>query len=162
VSTADAVDRETAWLQTSGDGLPALPVTAGGAWSVVSGYWPRTAAKRATGQLYVLRRSLEEKRFANQRRLASYEFELKLVWPHNSGAGDAQADQRAFDAAIDAVLVRVGGFVGDKTHGGRFLSVAEEPHWVRIHWEDPAVTLPTEAAFHATVIYHADDIEITG
>ena len=50
MSTADAVDREAAWLATSGDGLPALLVTAGGPFGVVQAYWPRTPGKRTAGR----------------------------------------------------------------------------------------------------------------
>jgi hypothetical protein len=162
VSTADAVAREAAWLSTSGDGLPALLTSAGGAFGLVQGYWPRTPGKRNNGQLYVLRKTLRERRFANQRRLPQYEFLLKLVWPLTSGAGNAEADQQAFDTAVESVLTRIGGFRGDKTHGGRFRSVAEDPPEVNVRFDPPEHTLPPDAAFFAEIDYWADDAEITG
>ncbi|MFE4867730.1 hypothetical protein [Streptomyces sp. NPDC056682] len=160
MSTADAVDREVAWLTSTGDGLPALLVSAGGPWDNVQAYQPRTPGKRASN-LYVLRRGIHEKRFANVRRMASYEFVLKLIWPLSSGQGIAEADQRAFDAAVDLVLTRIGGPVGDKSHGGRFLSVAENPEYVNVRFTDPEQTLGV-AEFHAEITYFADDTEITG
>lgn len=160
MSTADAVDREVAWLQTSGDGLPALLVSAGGPWDNVQAYQPRTPGKRASN-LYVLRRGIHEKRFANVRRMPTYEFVLKAVWPLSSGQGIAEADQRAFDAAVDLVLTRIGGLVGDKSHGGRFLSVAENPEYVNVRFADPEQTLGA-SEFHAEITYYADDTEITG
>lgn len=162
MSTADAVDREAAWLATSGDGLPALLTAAGGPFGVVQAYWPRTPGKRTAGQLYVMRRTLTEKRFANQRRMATHHLVLKLIWPLTSGSGNAEADQRAFDVAVDQVLTRIGGYRGDKTHGGRFLSVAEDPPTVSIHFDDPAATLPPEAEFRAEITYAADDVDFTG
>lgn len=163
MSTADVVDREAAWLATSGDGLPALLTTAGGPFGVVQAYWPRTPGKRTAGQLYVMRRTINEKRFANQRRMDTYHLVLKLIWPLTSGSGNAEADQRAFDVAIDQVIARIGGFRGDKTHGGRFLSVAEGDHsGVTVHFDDPASTLPPEAEFRAEITYSADDVDFTG
>lgn len=162
MSSADAVDREVAWLNNIGDGLPTLPASAGGPFGVIQGYWPRTPGKRTAGQLYVLRDAITEHRIANQRRMATYAFVLKLVWPLTSGSGNAEADQRAFDVAIDQVLTRIGGFLGDKTHGGRFQSVAEVPKWVSVHFEDPAMTVPPEAEFRAQIHYSADDFEFSG
>ena len=161
MSTADAVDREAAWLQTSGDGLPALLTASGGPWASIQGYQPRTAGRRST-YVIVLRRQIHDKRFANVRRMPSYEFVLKLVWPLASGQGRAEDDQRAFDAAVDLLLQRIDGFVGDKTHGGRFRSVAENPAYVTVHFEDPTTTMPGDAEFRAEITYMADDFEITG
>ncbi|MEU4296344.1 hypothetical protein [Kitasatospora aureofaciens] len=161
MSTADAVDREVAWLTTSGDGLPALLTTAGGQWQNVQAYMPRTPGRRGSN-VFVLRRTIREERFANQRRMATYEFHLKLVWPLSSGSGTSEADQRAFDSAVDDVLARIGAFPGDHSHGGRFRSVAESPHWVDVRFEDPAATVPADAEFRAEITYFADDAEFTG
>lgn len=160
MSTADAVDREVAWLTSSGDSLPALLEAVGGPWDNVQAYRPRTPGKRASN-IYVLRRQIHEKRFANVRRMATYEFVLKLVWPMSSGQGIAEAEQRAFDAAVDLVLTRIGGLLGDKSHGGRFLSVAENPEYVNVRFVDPEQTLGV-SEFHAEITYFADDAEITG
>jgi hypothetical protein len=161
VSTADAVTREAAWLTTSGDGLPALLTSAGGPWGNVQAYQPRTPGRRGSN-IFVLRRQIHEKRFANVRRMPTYEFVLKLVWPLSSGQGRAEDDQQAFDAAVDKVLTRIGGFTGDKSHGGRFLSVAEDPQYVNVRFVDPETTMAPEAEFRAEITYFADDTEITG
>lgn len=161
MTTADAVDREVAWLNTStADGLPLLLSANGGPWANIQAYQPRTPGRKATN-IFVLRRSIHDKRFANVRRMQTYEFVLKLIWPLTSGAGSAEADQRAFDAAVDKLLQRIDGQVGDKTHGGRFRSVAEDPAYVSVRFEDPEHTLGG-GEFHAEVTYHADDFEITG
>ncbi|MFL4491566.1 hypothetical protein ACJ6WD_09935 [Streptomyces sp. VTCC 41912] len=161
MSTADAVDREVAWLTTSGDGLPALLTSAGGPWGSIQAYQPRTPGRRNT-YVIVLRRAIHDKRFANVRRMASYEFVLKLIWPLTSGQGRAEDDQRAFDAAVDKLLTRIDGLPGDKSHGGRFRSVAENPEYVTVRFVDPEQTMPPEAEFRAEVTYFADDIEING
>ncbi|MEE6264874.1 MULTISPECIES: hypothetical protein [Streptomyces] len=161
MTTADAVDREVAWLTTSGDGLPALLTSAGGPWGSIQAYQPRTPGRRNTYAI-LLRRQIHEKRFANVRRMPTYEFVLKLIWPLTSGQGRAEDDQRAFDAAVDKVLTRIGGLPGDKSHGGRFRSVAENPEYVIVRFTDPEQTMPPEAEFRAEIVYYADDIEING
>jgi hypothetical protein len=94
--------------------------------------------------------------------MAKYEFLLRLVWPLNSGSGNAENDQQAFDNAIDLVLQRIGGFTGDKSHGGRFLSVGEDPDEVDIAFDPPWQTVTADAVFRAEITYWADDFEITG
>lgn len=161
MSTADAVTREAAWLTTSGDGLPALLASLGGPFDVVQPYLRRTPQGRAT-QLYVTRRSIREERFAHPRRMPRYRFELRIVWPMSSTNGSAENSQQALDNAVDLVLQRVGGFVGDKSHGGRFLSVAENPAEVTVDFSDPERSMDARADLEATVSYWADDAEITG
>jgi hypothetical protein len=162
VSTADAAEREAAWLATSGDTLPALLVSAGGPFDVVQAYRPRTPRQRATS-LYVIRRALREERFANVRRMAHYEFELQINWPITNTQGSGEDEQAALDAAVDLVLQRVGGLSFDKTHGGRFRSVAEEPKFVDVVFSDPAEAFAKRpGVFEAALSYWADDFEITG
>ncbi|MFD9632826.1 hypothetical protein [Streptomyces violascens] len=161
MSTADAVDREAAWLASFGDGLPALLAAAGGPFDVVQAYLRRTPQGR-TKQLYVTRRHLREERFAHPRRMPRYQFELRIIWPMSSNSGAAEDSQRALDEAVDLVLQRVGGFVGDKSHGGRFLSAAENPPEVTVSFSDPERSMDARADLEATVSYWADDTEITG
>src|ERR1700761_1327491 len=110
MSTADVCSREAAWLSTSGDGLPALLAAAGGPFGVIQAYRPRTPGRRKQGQLYVLRRTIRETRFANQRRMATYQLFLDIVWPMQSGSGNAEAEQQNLDDAVELVLQRIGGF----------------------------------------------------
>lgn len=124
---ADAVRLEAAWLTTSGDGLPALLTEAGGPWDTIQAYAPRTPSQQKT-QIYVLRRRVTTQRFGQQRRMATHHLVLALVWPIGATTIDeylAEDEQAAFDAALDLLIQRIEGFVDDKTHGGRFLSVAE-------------------------------------
>lgn len=162
-----AVARETAWLQTSGDGLPPLLKTAGGPFDVVQGYMPRTPQQRAT-QLYVLKRGTVTRRFSNQRRLATHTFVLSVWWPIGSTTTSgttslAEDEQTALDAAIAAVVARVEDLVGDKTHGGRFLSVGEAPDesaGIRVDLGDPAQGIQA-GALTAQITYLADDADYT-
>lgn len=159
-TTADAVPKETSWLRMYGDGLPALLVQNGGKWDLVQAYAPRTPAQRKN-QIWVLRRSFRVERFAEIRRIAKYEFELMLSWTLSSGSGSFESDQGAFDDAIDDVVARVGGFLLDKTHGGRFMAAAEDPTNIEVTCTPPMQTV-ARAVLEATVRYTADDYDFTG
>lgn len=157
-NTDTAVTRETAWLTTSGDGLPALQATAGGPWDNVQAYYSRTPyGEQRT--IYVLRHRTQQKRFANQRTMHTYPFRLILWWPLLALDGSAEEEQAAFDVAIDMLLQRILGPLGNKTHGGRFLSVAEGPALVDVDYTDPETTIPL-GGLRAEVTYSADDVEI--
>jgi hypothetical protein len=163
VSTADAADREAAWLATTTDALPALPATSGGPWQVIQAYWPGAALAAQKTGIYVLRTQLEDVRHGSQRIRPAYEFHLKLVWPVRvTREGIAETEQRALDAAVDLLIQRIRGPLGDKTHGGRFLSVGEDlgKPAPAVTWDDPEQTIPAGKALRALVTYHADDFEI--
>ena len=162
MTTATAVARESAWLGAV-DALPSLLSVNGGPWGVVQGFWPgnRFAAEK-TG-LYVDARELDDQRASSQRIRPQYEFTIRAEWPlKGSAAPIAETAQQAFSNALDLLLQRIRGPLGDKTHGGRFLSVAENPRTVRVTKEDPAVTIPADQRLRATVTYKGDDWEISG
>ncbi len=73
-----------------------------------------------------------------------------------------EKDQADLDVAVDKVLARVGGTLNDKTHGGRFLSVAENGDETEVTFADPARTLPDLGMLLAEVTYPADDVETVG
>ena len=171
VTSADAVDREAQWLATPGnanDQLPTLLTKDGGPWEIIQPYWARTPNNRKT-RVYVLRSDINVMRYASIRTIFGYEFSLRAFWPLSSGAGVAEDDQRAFDVAIHMLLMRVRGvnpnapLGADKTHGGRFLQVAEGSDithttpGVRVHFEDPQHTIEDGVEFQATITYAADD-----
>lgn len=170
-SIATAVDLETAWLSSFNDGLPALLSPMGGPWDIIQAYAPRTPAQQQT-QIYVLRRRASTQRFAQQRRMATHHLVLALVWPVGSSTiaeGLAEQEQRAFDAAIDLLVTRIEGTVGDHTHGGRFLSVAESTGGrgspggstqIDIEYADPLQAAAT-GFFTANVSYLADSADYT-
>lgn len=171
MTSADAVDREATWLALPGtatDGLPSLLVVDGGPWDVVQAYQPRTPAMRKA-QVFVLRTDTRVERFGHIRSIFGYEFMLRVLWPLSNQAGNAEADQRAFDVAMHMLCLRIRG-VGpnqpggaDKTHGGAFLQAAEGSDITRtlpgihVHYEDPEQTMANGIDFRATVTYSADD-----
>ncbi|MCY0917056.1 hypothetical protein OS965_02545 [Streptomyces sp. H27-G5] len=163
MSSADAVIREAAWLVdfNAVDGLPALHASQGGPFDVVQAYLPRTPQQRRP-QLYVIRRRLQEVRTAHVRRMARHWFELRVVWPTSSPSGAAEGPQQALDDAVELVLQRIGGLMLDKTHGGRFLSVAEDPAEVTVEYSDPTESLPNRADLLCAISYAADDVETNG
>ena len=164
LTTADAVDRETAWL-TRTDSLPALLVDSGGRWDLVQAYKPRTPAARKN-QIWVMRGQIRMARFAMIRKQPTYGFRLRCWWTLSSGQGSAEDDQRAFDAAINDVLIRINGTApgidaADKTHGGAFKSAAEDPGLIDVQFTDPDRTILPTADFYAEITYSADDPDFT-
>lgn len=165
MSSADAVAREVAFLTASGDGLPALLTSAGGPWDVIQGYWPRTPATRQTG-VYLLRSRTRGARRSNQRRIETYEFRGRLWWPIGATTTSVdiwETEQAAFDAAIALLTQRIYAYLGDHTHGGSFLSVAEAPSpgQVAVNFDDPVTSMAqTPALLSATITYSADDFEL--
>lgn len=160
-STADAVAREAAWLNSYGDTLPSLSAAQGGPFEVIQAYRPRVMQARKTG-IYVRRPGFRVDRFANVRQMYHYEFHVRVVWPFASSIGSEEIENANFDAALDLVLQRILGLLLDKTHGGRFLAVAEKPEFVTWTEEDPATTFPNNAGFVGTFVYYADDQEVPG
>ena len=156
--TADAVERELAWLQVPGtDGLPALLVDNGGPWDTITRY-PRTPYENRR-TIYVMRHRIKQRRFAAQRVMHTYPFRLILWWPLLRSDGELELEAQDFDAAIDKLLQRILGPLGDKTHGGRFLSVGEDAETVDVDYTDIESTAPM-GGLRAEVSYTADDVEI--
>jgi uncharacterized protein YkuJ len=157
---SDAVDREAAWLSTSGDGLPALRKSDGGPFQILQPRWPRVPSSSKTG-LYVLRApsgSHRIERFAAIRSMPMTMFTLHLFWPMTNGQGSAETEQLNFEQAIDLVLARIEGFPGDKTHGGRFMAVGEPG--ITVNYDDVEQAMQTRI-FRASISYSADDMELT-
>jgi len=97
--------------------------------------------------------------------MPGYQLVLKPVWPVRAGSADiAEKEQQAFDTAIGYLLQRIRGLFGDKTHGGRFLPVAEVPMEgsVQVDYDDPEQTIQATKSLRATVTYWADDNEFVG
>lgn len=168
VTTADVCDREAAFLQLTADGLPVLPKSAGGKWDLIQAYVPRTPATRQN-QIWVTRTGFVLERTAQQRTMPTYQIELRLLWTLSSGVGSAETDQRAFDAAIDDVVMRVlgtppgfqGGVGMDKTHDGKFLSAAENPRHLEVRYvpaDEAMKNVPV--GFEARMTYSVDDFEM--
>lgn len=163
-NSATAVAREAEWLAaySAADGLPGLLRAYGGPFDVVQAYWPRTPQVRKNC-LYVLRRRIESGRTANVRTMYRYQFLLRIVWPQTSRTGSAEVVQQALDDAVELVFRRVGGLFLDKTHGGRFLSVAENPPLSDADFLDPESTISGQnPELRVEITYWADDFETSG
>lgn len=157
MSFADAEDREAAWLMVTDDTLPDLTKV----FTTIQARFPRTPSTKAT-QLYVLHApemaSAMLTRTTNQRAMLTHRFQLRIVWPIINGRGVAETDQLELSTAIDAVLARVMGLVQDHSHGGRFLSVAEDPERVLVAYPDPELAV-RHGEYRASITYSADDFE---
>lgn len=166
-NSGDAIAREAAWLNTtSGDSLPFLPVSAGGPWDVIAAYTQGAQTRTQATAIYVTRGRAQQYRVANQRIRPRYPMRLVMHWPVrviNPGSSSIAAEeQQAFDDAIELLRQRVTGPLGDKTHGGRFLSAAEvkgAPGW-DVQYEPAAVTIKADKELRAVATYAIDDFEI--
>lgn len=157
-----AVQKETAWLNdfSAADGLPGLLRAHGGPWDIVQAYRARTPPQRKA-RIYVRRSNLRVERFGFNRKINHHVFMLHLYWPQTSPTGQAESVQEAFDNAVDLVVDRVSGLFQDKTHGARFLSVAEDPMQIDVQFDDPELSIQAKAELTATITYQADDQDYT-
>ncbi len=157
--------REAAWLNTTADdGLPVLPASAGGPWEAIQPFFPRTPARQKT-QLYVCSLQADDNRFANVRIMPRYEITLVWYWPVRVTTSPlAETEQQNVKNALDLLVQRIRGPVGDKTHGGAFLSAGEVPRAPGVHVtiEPPWVTIDADKELRGTVVYYADDVELNG
>ena len=170
-SIGTAVARESEWLCVVGDSLPTLLAEYGGPWEVVQAYWPGARWAKDKHGIYVDARTVADPRVSNARIRSQYQFTLTLTWPvkgqGSGGAGTsnlsliAETEQQNLDSAVALVIQRIRGPLGDKSHGGRFLSVAENPRTVNYTKQDAAVTIP-QRMLRATLAYRADDYEVNG
>lgn len=164
--TADSATvetREAAWLNTSAnDGLPILPAQYGGPWEVLQAFYARTPGTQKT-QCYVWAADVSDDRVANIRIRPTYQITLDLHWPVRQTTSPlAEQEQQAFKSAVELLLQRIRGPIGDKTHGGAFLSAAEVPRspGVHVQFEPPWHTIAADKELRAQVVYYADDFEI--
>jgi hypothetical protein len=163
MSSADAVSREAAWLSAynPADSLPALLASLGGPFDIVQPYLRRTPPGRKR-QLYVVRTNLQVERFGFNRKINHHTFDLRITWPQSSTPGDAEEVQQALDNAVELVVQRVSGLFLDKTHGARFMAVAEDPAQIDVRFDDPSASLQGPGAeLTCAITYRADDVDYT-
>jgi len=170
MSSADAAQREADWLNTtSGDSLPFLPAEAGGPWDVIAAYTQGAQTRTNPTAVYVLRGPFQTLRVANQRTRPRYPMRLELHWPVRvispGSSSIAATEQQAFDDAVELLRQRVAGPLGDKTHGGRFLSAAiaasrGQPD-ITVTPEQAAQTIRAGKELRACMTYLVDDFEVS-
>ena len=168
MSTSDACAREAAWLSTTaGDSLPFLPASAGGPWVVIAPYVQGAQTRTQAPAIYVKRGQVRQARPANQRIRPRYAMRLELHWPvlviTPGSSSIAASSAQDFDDAIEALRARVTGPLGDKTHGGRFLSAAIDSRGqpdISVDYGDNTVTIKAAKELTATMTYPIDDFEL--
>jgi hypothetical protein len=167
VPTADAVTREAAWLNTaSGDSLPFLPASAGGPWNIVDAYVQGAQTRHEAPAIYVTRGKVEQIRVGNQRVRDRYQMRLELRWPVRvispGSSSIAAQEQQNLDSAVEMLRARITGPLGDKSHGGRFLSAAEVKGMpgIDVTFEPASQTIRQAKEIRAVVSYWIDDFEI--
>lgn len=167
MGTADAVARECAWLNTAGDSLPSLPSSAGGPWTVIDAYVQGAQTRTQAPAIYVKRGQIRQVRVANQRVRPRYPMVLELHWPVRAispgSSSIAAVEAQNFDDAIEALRARVTGPLGDKSHGGRFLSAAIDGRGqpdIDVAYGNASETIKASKELTATMAYQVDDFEL--
>jgi hypothetical protein len=162
--TDTVLTREAAWLCISTDSLPALLTVNGGPWDIIQAYWRRTPPKEKT-EIYVTRTAFDDNHPMSQRYRPQHEIVLRLYWPVRQATSPlAEQEQQALDSAIELLIQRIRDVLGDKTHGGAFLSAAEAPRGTSasVRFEDAEMTIAASQELRATVTYRIDDLEFNG
>jgi hypothetical protein len=162
------VARETAWLLTSsGDSLPFLPASAGGPWEIIDAYVQGAARQANKPAIYVKRGQVRQVRVANQRIRPRYPMSLELHWPVvriGPGSSSIAAETaQDFDNAIELLRARVTGPLGDKSHGGRFLSAAIDGKGqpdISVDYGNASETIKAAKELTAAMTYPVDDFEL--
>lgn len=167
--SATVVQREADWLKVTDDSLPSLPADSGGPWEIIAAYEQGAATRTQPTAIYVTRGRVRNIRVANQRIRPRYPMKLELHWPVRvtspGGSSIAATEQQAFDDAIELLRQRIQGPLGDKSHGGRFLSAGEAARGqdgIDVQYEPAAQTIRADKELRAAVTYFIDDYEISG
>lgn len=167
MDSGDAVAREAAWLTTAGDSLPSLLAVSGGPWQVIAPYEQAAQTRTNATAIYVTRGRAQQCRVANQRIRPRYPMRLELHWPVRvispGGSSIAATEAQNLDAAIEQLRQRLTGPLGDKSHGGRFLSAAIGPSGqpdIDVEFPpDASAVIKAAKELTATVTYFVDDFE---
>jgi len=163
----NAVTREAAWFTT--DTLPSYPGVAplstanGGPFDVIQAYRPTVNRKGRVPSLFITRESSgtasEENRIAmGGQKEWVHHFVAVISWPFRQGTtGKLEDEMQALDNAVAAVLERIRGPLGDKTHGAQFLSVGEDEGDIRVTYTDAVRDMTDREPLEAEIHYSALD-----
>jgi len=151
--SSDAITREAAWLAAG---------TLSSYFKHIQAY-PRVLPEKVSSLSLYRERIAETRESMGGRKLQTHHLVATVRWPLVSRAGQAEAELLALDVAVEALLARIRGPLGDKTHGGRFLSAGED---IEVDFPDPLEVLDSPDVGNArggtgrlvvTVRYSADD-----
>lgn len=125
VSYADAVTAEAEWfgLDLTADGIPPLVSADGGPFTLLAPYLRRQDQRPR--QCLLTHTTSRDRRIAKDLLHVDHEVAALVLWPNPGAALRSHEDQAALDEAVDAVVKRIRGPVGDSTHGGRWWRVGE-------------------------------------
>jgi hypothetical protein len=160
VAYDDVVAREAAWFTTEPPftGCPPLISSAGGPFDLVQGYL-RQVTDRGR-DLYVLREKTVNSRISMGGEKESLHSMLLIVWwPVTKSK--LEAEQQALDTAVAAVLTRIIGPFGDKTHTtatGAFSWVGEDGKEISVEPQNFVANLFAGGPFETHIRYSAADV----
>lgn len=123
------------------------------------GYVTRTEARERA--LYLIRaRTTEDRYGAGGTKVWRHDLVIFAEWSFESATGSLEAEQQAFDTAIAAVMARIRGPIGDKSHGGQFVAVGEGDtgrDLIDVQFTDPRQDMGKRQPLEARILYPAYD-----
>lgn len=155
---ATAVSREAAWFTTdpppSFPGAYPLQTANQGPFDVIQGYIPKDPQSKRS--LYITRGKAKQARISLGGEFEIvHTFTVIVMWPLRSAK--LEDDQSALDTAVAAVIQRIQGPNLDHTHGGAFLTVADDEHDIEIEQTDPLEAVLNREPIVVRITYQATD-----
>lgn len=131
----------------------------------VTAYWRHRPRGVKAAELRKIR--TRERRVSVGRKELLHDFEIRVQWPITAGTKRLAEDMRYFENALDLLCDRIRGPVGDHTHGGLFMSVAEAEDGsgrdadITVELAEPDVAEEGDGQLTATVRYSATGQHLT-
>lgn len=171
VLIATAVTREANWFTNdppvggSFNAAPPLQSANGGPFTIVQAYLPAVDMEARALYIYRPAGGSVVRVGAGGVMTVQHDFVALIEWPYLGGnaAGSMEAELQALDAALGAVVARIVGPLGDKSHGGQFASVGEGDSGTNFRFEfeqDPYDVALRGGPFRVRIRYTADDFFI--
>lgn len=166
MSWADAVTREAAWFTSdpppggSFNTAPPLLLANGGRFDIVQGNLQKYSPASRALYIYRTGRMKEERISFGGVKVQSHHFVALIQWPYRggpSGSGKLEDEVNARDLAVDDVLTRIRGPLGDHSHNGQFWSVAETDGDIEIDIEDDYANVRERLPLVVRIHYTASD-----
>ena len=166
------VSREAAWFTV--DPPPTFPTAPpllaanGGPFDICQGYYQRVDQRAR--ELYIVRTGSDEDRDTSSTvgtfgggmggmKGWKHTITLYLFWAFEDPTGSLEAEQQNFDSAMAAVMTRIRGPFGDKSHNQAFASVGEgtASDRIQVRVTDVRALMDQGQPLEAQIIYSAYD-----
>lgn len=153
----NAVSREVTWFTqeppASFPSAPPLIKASGGAFDLIQGYVPKEVPRQRC--IFIVRERAREARIAFGEKEWVHHMRVIVVWPLDEPK--AEDDLQLLDTAIAAVMTRIRGPFGDKSHGGQFVGVGEDDAEIEPDFGDQLTQVAEGGPLEVHIAYQATD-----